>query len=66
MADVSLAAVQHLGLLHVDVEAEDGKAGVFEEKDQRQADVAEADHADPRGARANRIEENFRRLHVCG
>jgi len=47
---VRVAAPQHLDLLVVDVEADDAEAGLKEGAQQRQADVAEADDADGRGA----------------
>ena len=55
--DVGLAAVKRLGLLRVDVEAEDGEAGFLEEEGEREADVPEADDADGGGAGADSIEE---------
>ena len=57
VADVGLAPPQRLGLPRVDVEADDAEARLLEEEGERQADVAEADDADPRGAVGDLLQE---------
>jgi hypothetical protein len=44
--DIGFATIEPFGLLRIDVEAEGAKAGARRRRGQRQADVAEADHAD--------------------
>ncbi len=60
MLDVTAAGVQGVDLALVDVEAKRAEAGRHKRVDQRQADVAQPDHAHPR-----RLVENglFERLH---
>ena len=62
VANVGLAAIEHLGLFGIDVETEHRKACLFKEQNQRQADVAETDDADARGAGADRVEQRLKGL----
>jgi hypothetical protein len=67
--DVRLSAVQLFRLFGIDVEAERLEAALFEQEDERQADVAESDDADRRGARFDRLQkrvERRRRGRGCG
>jgi len=57
MADVGLPVVQRARFLGVDVESEDGKALLFEEQHERQADIAEADDADAQSTRLDGLDE---------
>ena len=59
MLDVGLAAVQRLGLLRVDVEADNGEARFLEEEGEREADVAEPDDAHGRRLRGDLLEKLF-------
>jgi hypothetical protein len=67
--DVRLSAVQLFRLFGIDVEAERREAAFLEQQDERQADVAEADDADRRRARFDRLQkrvERRRRGGCCG
>jgi hypothetical protein len=59
VADVGLATGKRFGLLFVDVEADDGEAALCEEQHEREADVAEADHADGGGAIVDFFEKSL-------
>jgi hypothetical protein len=50
VADVARAAAELLGAVEIDVEADDVEAGLGEDQRDRQADVAQTDHADDGGA----------------